>query len=394
MPAEHRLSDPVGALLGDLPAFGSETFGRQVQRRPATGAEALLGLDDVDHLLADTALRAPAFRLVREGAPIPAARYTRTARIGSRTVPDLADVAAVHRLVGEGATLVLQGLHRYWPPVTAACAALEDALGHPVQANAYLTPPVATGLHIHGDPHDVLAVQTWGRKRWQVWPPGTDPGDPGDPVLDDDLVPGDALYLPTGTPHAPRTVDAASLHLTVGIRARTMDELVRDAVEAAVGDAGATDAPLPAGWHRRPETLDADLAARLERVAAALTAQDPGTLTARAARRAHASRPVRRRGGLTVLLDPDALADDTPLERVPGAIRRVAEGDGRVELVLGDRRLRMPDRAAPAVRAVAERDALTPGDLRAHLDAPSRLVLARRLVREGVLRPARRPGTA
>ncbi|MER7585693.1 hypothetical protein ABTY56_37680, partial [Kitasatospora sp. NPDC097691] len=37
-------------------------------------------------------------------------------------------------------TLVLNGLHRSWPPLVTFCKALSTQLGHPVTGNVYLTP--------------------------------------------------------------------------------------------------------------------------------------------------------------------------------------------------------------------------------------------------------------
>ncbi len=55
----------------------------------------------------------------------------------------------------------------------------------------------------------------------------------------------------------------------------------------------------------------------------------------------------------------------------------------RLRLLIGDRHLEVPARIAGAVDVVRERTTLTPADL--GLDAKSNLVLARRLVREGLL---------
>ena len=60
------------------------------------------------------------------------------------------------------------------------------------------------------------------------------------------------------------------------------------------------------------------------------------------------------------------------------------EGD-RLLVLLGDRELRMPAHVAPAVEQVRSRTTFTPADLAEHLDPQSRLVLCRRLVREGLL---------
>jgi hypothetical protein len=62
----------------------------------------------------------------------------------------------------------------------------------------------------------------------------------------------------------------------------------------------------------------------------------------------------------------------------------VDEGE-RLAILLGDRVLRVPSRLAPALEHIRAAGGLTPADLTSWLDAESRLVLARRLVREGLL---------
>ena len=81
------------------------------------GFADLLSLDDVDHLISSAGLRLPAFRLVRQGKVIPPSGYTKTTRTGSQTAPGVADSAAVFAHFDPGATIVLQGMHRYWSPV-------------------------------------------------------------------------------------------------------------------------------------------------------------------------------------------------------------------------------------------------------------------------------------
>jgi bifunctional lysine-specific demethylase and histidyl-hydroxylase NO66 len=370
----------LARLVGDVPRFLDHVR----QRRPlhlaagaAPSATSLLTLDDVDHLVAATGLRAPSFRMVRDGRTLPIASLTRRVRIGSRPVSDLVDVPAVRAAFADGATLVLQGLHRSWPPVSAVCRELEAALTHPLQANAYLTPPVAQGLDVHADPHDVLAVQTHGRKRWVVHPPGDEP------AWDLELEPGDVLYLPAGTRHAAQTVDAPSLHLTLGIRTVRWRDLVRRAVDAALDD-DRFDAPLPPGWAQDPRPLEPELREHLEALSRDLLGGD-ATRWSEAEAAAFASRrPLEVTGGLRDLLDADTVEDHTLLHHRPGPARRGSH-DGRVELILSDRRLRLPPSIAPAIDRVLATDPVRPADLDDLLDLSSRLVLCRRLVREGML---------
>ena len=56
-------------------------------------------------------------------------------------MPDQVDSAKVLDQFASGATIVLQGLHRLWPPLIDFVRSMVDDLGHPVQANAYITPP-------------------------------------------------------------------------------------------------------------------------------------------------------------------------------------------------------------------------------------------------------------
>lgn len=385
-----------GALarcVADPERFLARGFGREVVHSPGAdpGRYAdLLALDDVDRLVTSSGLRAPAFRLVKGGETLPGSRYLRRARVGSRPVADLADPGRVYAEFDGGATIVLQGLQRYWPPLTAFCRDLELTLGHPVQANAYVTPPTSSGLRVHADAHDVFALQTFGRKHWVVY---EDDGD--DATLDTSLERGDALYLPQGTRHAARTVDAPSVHVTVGIRATTWADVLRRAADRAAGTPEFAER-LPAGWTREPEAFAAAAVGQLARFAKHLEALDAGQLAAGEQRHFAAGRPPPLRGMLADLLELDRVGDDTALYRRPGTVCEVATEGERVVVTLGDRRLDAPAVAEPALRRVAATPpggTLRPADLARHLDAEGRRVLVRRLVREGLLTLAAGPAT-
>jgi bifunctional lysine-specific demethylase and histidyl-hydroxylase NO66 len=371
----------LARLVGDVPRFLAERFGvapLHVAGADPEGFDDLLGLDDVDRIVGASGLRAPSFRLVREGRTLPRAQVTRRVRIGSRPVDDLADVRAFHAEFAAGATLVLQGLHRSWGPVTQLCRELELVLTHPAQANAYLTPPVAQGLNLHADPHDVFAVQTHGTKRWVVHPPGeTDPWDL-------ELRPGDVLYLPAGTRHAAQTIDEPSLHLTVGVRTVRWRDLVRRALDGAL-DGPDLDRPLPAGWADDPAALTGDLEARLGALRAALATSTLDDVCEDEATAFYSTRTPDLTGGLRDLIELERLDDVAPLCRRPGTVFGVVPGESHVELRLGDRRLRMPATLTPVLDWIGSCDRFRPADLDGFMDRSSRLVLCRRLIREGLL---------
>jgi bifunctional lysine-specific demethylase and histidyl-hydroxylase NO66 len=374
-------SSALQRLVADVPSFLTDRFGTRplyVEHADDEGFADLLSLDDVDRIVAGSGLRAPAFRLVRDGATLPTAQVTKRARIGSRPVTDLVDVRAVHEAFAAGATLVLQGLHRSWAPVAQLCRQLELALTHPTQANAYLTPPVAQGLDLHADPHDVFAIQTHGTKRWVVHPPGSEA--PWDLVL----RPGDVLYLPAGTRHAAQTTDEPSLHLTVGVRPARWRDLLRRAVDGLLDDPTFA-APLPAGWADDPAASAGTLQARLADLREALATLPAEERCAAEAASFHASRPPDLTGGLRDRLELDTLGDTTRLRRRPGTTCRIEPGPMHLEVALGDRRLRMPATLAASMARILDLDRFRPEELDDLLDGPSRLVLCRRLVREGLL---------
>ncbi|SFA86055.1 Cupin superfamily protein [Nocardioides alpinus] len=344
---------------------------------PDLGAR-ILALADVDHLLTETAIRAPAVRVARNGSVLPDSAFTRGGSLAGKPLTGLVDPVKLMRLHDEGATIVLQGLQRYWTPVAELVAGLELELGHPCQANAYLTPPGAQGFAVHSDSHDVFVLQTHGTKLWEIH--GN--GGPGELLLE----PGVVAYLPTGTPHAARAQEAVSLHLTIGINQLTWRQLVSRLVGDVLGDVA--DDHLPAGYLADPDRLVAGLGEHLVAVAEAVRRIDAPAAAQEQAVRFLSERPPRMAGAL---LDRDALTrglgHGTLLRRRPGHPCVMVDDGDTVRVLLGDRVLRVPARIRGAVEVVASRDALSPADL--PLDPASSLVLCRRLVREGLLEVVR-----
>jgi len=333
----------------------------------------LFSLDDADHLLTSTAIRTPQVRLARDGAVLPESTYTRGATLAGKPLTGLVDSRKLLALFDDGATVVFQGMHRYWPPLAELVADLELELGHPCQANAYLTPPGSQGFAVHSDRHDVFVFQTHGIKQWEVHTDGDI-----DRVR---LEPGLSMYLPTGTPHAARAQDRASLHVTIGINQLTWRQLIRIALEEVLD--GVDDGHLPAGYLDDSESLLAGLTERLAGLADAVRAIDPAAVADAHVHRFLSGRQSRNRGGLRDVLEVRRLQDDTPLRRRPGHPCVLVDRGERLRVLLGDRHLDVPARLRPALEKIRSRGDLCPADL--PLDEQSRLVLCRRLVREGLL---------
>ncbi|MCA1726088.1 MAG: cupin domain-containing protein [Actinobacteria bacterium] len=392
------MTQAPGALercVGDAAAFASEWWGRRPRlhrAEPGAAFDELLSAADVDRLFTASGLRVPAFRLVKDGTPLDARTYTRPARTGGVAVTGLADPVKVQRHFAEGATLVLQGLQRFWPPLGRFCRELEWALGHPTQVNAYVTPAGARGLAVHEDAHDVFVLQSFGSKRWRVWETGAGVAAARDgeaePVIDAVLEPGDTLYLPRATPHAAEAQGAVSGHLTIGILATTWLDVIRRALAGVEPDEDLGE-PLPVGFHLDRSGLAAAAEDRLKSLRARVERIDAEEVAAAEARRFLTSRPPLVAGGLLDAMEADTLDDGSPVRRRPGSFCVLQDDPGGLRVLLGDRELRMPARLRPAMDRVAAAPELTPADLSAHLDPAGRLTLIRRLVREGLLEVAR-----
>ena len=199
-------------------------------------------------------------------------------------------------------------------------------------------------------------------------------GDPGDPVHDLTLGPGDTLYLPRGWPHEAFTSAGESLHITVGLHPPTRLDALRAALEACGDELEFRRTLGPEG--ELPRGL-------LDRVAEHLR---PGEVARRARRRFVVSRRPLAGDLLAQVRAADRLDGDTPCARRPTVIADLEPRAGAVALVFEGREVVFPARAEAAVRALHEADgALTAAELPGPLDLAGRCVLLRRLVREGYL---------
>jgi bifunctional lysine-specific demethylase and histidyl-hydroxylase NO66 len=382
--------------------FANEHWGRAPLLSRAAelgqGFSDLLTLAAIDSLVSEQGLRTPFLRMAKDGAVQPSASFTRGGGAGAGIADQAADDKILGAIAG-GTTLVLQALHRTWPPLVDFGTRLADELGHPVQINAYITPPQSQGFAPHFDVHDVFVLQVSGRKHWVVHEPVVE--DPLDnqpfggfkeeiaarvaepALIDTVLEPGDALYLPRGTVHSAEALGETSVHLTIGVHPLTRYQLARFLLDAVQDDAElraslpmSADLADPDVLAPHLEATVAALHDALERVPAAGIAERLGTNLMQRTR----PEPI---GPLAQLAAAEALAPDTPLRR-RGALRLRLDG---LKIVLLDRTIELPPGAAEALELIAGERPFTPAELPG-LEPEEQLTLARRLLREGVLVPA------
>jgi JmjC domain len=225
-------------------------------------------------------------------------------------------------------------------------------------------------------------LQVAGEKHWRIYDPlfelplkeqrySKALGDHGAPTLELTLRAGDTLYLPRGWLHDALTSETDSLHVTVGINVHTWVDAVRAALDECEDDVEFRRSVPDDG------VMGDDL---LERLAAKL---EPADVARRARAKLVRSRRPILDGQLEEVRTLDSLTVDTPLERRPTVI---ADLNGAT-LSFEGKHVTVPEHARAELEAIFEADGpFTAAELPGELDDDSRLVLVRRLIREGFVR--------
>jgi hypothetical protein len=399
-----------GAALARCTACGVDVFVEQywglaplltrAVELPADFAD-LLDAAAVDELVSAHGLRTPFLRMAKDGTVLAASRFTRGGGAGAAIADQVADDKVLAQLAG-GATLVLQALHRTWPPVVDFATRLSAELGHPVQVNAYITPPQNRGFAPHYDVHDVFVLQVSGRKQWRLHEPVLlDPLEEQNwekhrdavaaraaepPLIDAIVEPGDALYLPRGTIHSAAALGETSIHLTVGVHPLTRYDVVRELLDDAITDPALRHS-LPAGVDLSdPDTLAPQLTATVDALRAHLDAISPAAVAARiGVRLRHSTRPepIGPLGQLALL---DRLGPASLLRLRTGLHPRVEHHADEIVLGTFDQTVRLAAAAGEAVKIILSGAPFQVGDL-AGLDRDGQLELARRLVYAAIVVP-------
>jgi len=359
-----------------------------VRRHQRDYFSSLLSLDEVDRAITTLNLTYPSITLKNAAKELRPADYT--------TTNGALDVAAVYQLFNQGSTVVLAFLDNVLPSLTSLCRALERELSFPLQANAYLTPGQAQGAKYHYDTHDVFVLQITGSKHWMMY--GTPLELPlnnqdfdskiherGALAMEFELEPGDVAYIPRGVVHEARSSENLSLHITVGILCyRWADLLLEFVADASLKDP-AFRRGLPPGFarddsdRRRAQEIFGSLLQRLA------TNPDCASVLDRFAERWISACPPLLNGQMGQL----ALADQLRIESIVGArssaVFRILKDGSSISVHSFARKIGFPAQTEDALRFALHRSRFSIRDLPGILDDNGKLVLIRRLIREGLM---------
>ncbi|POM26242.1 Cupin superfamily protein [Actinomadura rubteroloni] len=230
----HQLIEQVEQALGwSGPGSLGVGFAKGKLSDPHLPERILTPLRLLD-LVMRRSLADPQVRCFQNGAEIHPNAYGEQTLTRRRQSIRMVDMRRLGRLLGDGATLVLDQTNVFDPTMEVACRAWQWWSREHVQANVYLTTNDAAGFDLHWDDHDVLIVQLAGEKSWEVRSASravpmfrdaernTVPS--RDVVWAGTLHAGDVMHIPRGYWHkATRQGLGAglSLHATFGFVQRT-----------------------------------------------------------------------------------------------------------------------------------------------------------------------------
>ena len=321
----------------DRNQFASQYWGQQpllspADDLPASGFTELLDAQAIDELVSKRGLRTPFLRVAKNGATLADRTFTAPGGVGAGIADQVSDDKLV-RLFADGSTLVLQALHRVWPPILEFCQRLAAELGHPVQANAYVTPPQNQGFSAHYDVHDVFVLQIEGEKRWRIHRPifesplrdqpwadrkaHVEKQAQEPPLIEALLRPGDCLYLPRGYLHAATALGGVSTHLTLGVHVWTRyalaEQLMHQALQALANNP-AVRGSLTLGIDvADPTELRQDVELVTAALADAVEHADIDQMSEALLRNARSNQRAEPVGPLKQLRDADVITADTQI---------------------------------------------------------------------------------
>ena len=359
-----------------------------VSRKDPGYFDPLLSLDEIDRIITTLNLSHPDLQLVSSAEEIRSHHYTY--RSG------MVDVAKLYQYFADGATIILPQLHTRVPALAAFCRALEQEFSARFQTNIYMTPGNAQGFKPHFDTHDVFVLQIAGSKDWQIFETPVElplKGQRFDSAVHPvgevtqrvTLHPGDMLYIPRGLMHDAVARDEISLHVTTGVMANSWTDLMLDALSAVALKDPAFRRALPPGFARDGfdrRQARAAFASLIERFAATA---DLDEVLEHFVDDLVSSRHPMLHGQMGQLARLESLSADSVAGVRPGLIYRLTESPQSIRIECYGKEISLPAHAAPAVRFALEAGRFQVRDLPGDLDADGKLVLIRRLVREGLV---------
>lgn len=380
-----------------FPASPDTFFAEHFEKKPLRVARndpgyyaGLLSFEEVDHVVTGMGLSVPEITVTRSAGDITPADYAYES--------GFIDPVRVNQLFADGATVILSGLHERLPKLARFCRALESVFSSRVQSNIYMTQAASQGFRAHYDDHDVIVLQVAGSKEWRLYdtpvelPLASQGFDPSRVEIGEEterflLQPGDMLYVPRGLAHDAVATGEPSLHITTGLMTRSWADLLAEAVTLMAHRDPMLRRALPPG-HANPGHDHGQHQAEFEEMLGRVATGAPlGKLMESFRQDFLTGRVPRVEGQMAQLARLGTLSPDSRVSARPNLIHDLThlEEDGLVRLVCQGAEIELPDFAREPLQAALTCQDIRVSDLPGDLDEDGKLVLVRRMVREGLM---------
>jgi ribosomal protein L16 Arg81 hydroxylase len=378
---------------------GADTFLREYwEQQPLVIARGkpdyyagILSMADIDPIVGFRQLKYAQLKIAR-------AEHSQPDKVFYVDSDSTSDTNRLFHSYDQGDTIVLNFVQCYWEPAARLCAALEYFFHFPAGVNVYVTPQNSQGFPPHFDAHDVFVLQVEGAKSWRLYPAweampcGMEDNKPiprallGAPLRECRLTAGDLLYLPRGYVHEARATDASSVHVTVGVRSFTWTDLLSEMLVAASQETVELRKALPVGFMNSQDAVGL-MAGRLPELTRTLA--DRGRVESSIGRlreRLIARQRPLPEAHFRSLDQVNQIDLDTVVAKREGIMCAVSRKPDGVEIAFPGNRMKGPVAIETAFRFIADATEVFPvSALPDMLSDESKLVLARRAIREGLL---------
>lgn len=369
-----------------------------IQRQESSYYSNLLTIETLDRILSTSNITYPTLRLVKNGSDIPSQVFTKEIYL-TAGYEDASLAIDVERVVSEyqqGATIIVKALHQNSKNLSELCNILENYLSSKVQTNIYFTPKLSQGFAPHYDTHDVFILQISGSKRWKIYEATKllpfrnerfDPVnfDPGILLHDIQLNEGDLIYIPRGYGHEALTSNSSSLHVTVGILSYTWLDLIQETI-TLVSDDLQFRKSLPIGFANEKalnSTITDEFGNLLKKIVNGKSKLEQAVENI--SEKFISTRHPLLEGYLTEIEQIDKLDTTSTLKKRPNILYKVIEEESNFSLLFLRKRLQFPKFVRPPLDFILSKDDFIVEDIPNVLDNAGKIVLVKRLLKEGFL---------
>lgn len=382
-----RLIHPVSNQVFFEKHYESEVL--HIERGDQAYYQDLLSLDEIDRVLTTLHLTRDSVRMTNAAVEIKDQDYTYPS--------GLIDAARAYQLYADGATFILNNLEVSLPSLADLCRSLEREFSSRFQCNIYVTPKDSQGFKVHFDSHDVFVLQIAGVKEWRLYdkhierPLRGQAFEPekhihGERTATFNLYPGDVVYIPRGIMHDAVGVEGDSCHITLGILPQTWTDLMLEVVARVAIIDPELRRSLPVGYaHQHYDRSQAKAFFRQLLTSIAEKSDFDGALDHFAQDLVSTRHPLIYGQLRQIQKLADLTADDKASAR-PNILYHLKREGEKVTLSAYGGLITLPEHAGEPLEYALTHEGYRIGDLPGDLDDPGKVVLIRRLVREGLVR--------